>query len=242
MRPLAPFSSAGLILLALAAPGCKGGCDQAGAEQGGSAGSLSAPSRARFGNGGSCPNGSCPPVPGGVAAPPERRDQAQPPERARLPAFTDRGVADAGAQPAPATVVGRAVGPQAVRGPEALKGPPPPTHSGVKELRTQAEFDAALRTGTPMVVDWYGNSCPPCMRLMRPYQEAAAVLDGQVAFYKVNVETEGAPRLPRGGGIPQLAYFENGALVTSRNGLPPGVQMSGLKDWLVGALADRRLE
>lgn len=240
MRALAPLSSAGLLLLGLAASGCKGGCDQAGAESSG--GALSAPSPARFGGSSSCPGGNCSVAAGNVAPAPADRGQTPPQDRPGLPAFGDRRVADVSGQTAPQTVEGRPVGQPPPQGATALQGPPPPAHSGVKELSTQAEFDKAQRTGTPMLVDWYGQSCPPCRRLQGPYAEAARVLDGQVAFYKVDAHAPGAPQPPRGGGLPVLAFYENGALVSARNGLPPGVQMSGLKDWLVGALADKRLE
>lgn len=237
MRPLAPPSAAALLVLALAAPGCKGGCDDAGASSGSSP-NLSAPDRARFG--GSCSGGNCaaPAQPQPQAADSTAAQSLPPGSPGALPAFGDRRVADAGAGAAPEPVKARAVSPP----PQAAAGPPPPAHRGVKELETRDELDAALRAGTPMVVKWYGPQCVPCQMLAPAYEAAARVLDGQVAFYSVNSHGEGAPNIPEVKMLPGLAYYENGRLVTHRTGLPSGVRgTEPLKDWLVRALADRSL-
>lgn len=245
MRPLSPGSSALLLLLALAAPGCKGGCDQAGAGgatsgPGGDASSLGVPSSPRFG-GSNCPGGSCSAAGQSVALPAPGQGQDQSAVRS-LPAFSDRRVADASAQPAPAPVAGRAVVPPVQGREQPRQGPPPPAHSGVKELRTQAELDAALASGTPMVVKWYGPQCGPCRVLAPAYEDAARELDGQVAFYSVNSHGEGAPNIPQIQSLPGLAYYEGGRLLTHRNGLPAGVRAREvLKSWLIGALANRSL-
>lgn len=239
VRPLAPLSASFLALLALAAPGCKGGCDK-GAAGAGDASSLSAPSSPRFG-GSSCSGGACAASAAGYVAPPSGPGQ-DPAAVRSLPAFSDRRVADAGAQPAPERVAGRAVVPPVQGQEQPRQGPPPPAHSGVKELRTQAELDAALASGTPMVVKWYGPQCGPCRVLAPAYEDAARELDGQVAFYSVNSHGEGAPNIPQIQSLPGLAYYEGGRLLTHRNGLPAGVRArEALKSWLIGALANRSL-
>jgi thiol-disulfide isomerase/thioredoxin len=182
-----------------------------------------------------------PPPPHAVVPP---SGQGQDPAAVRaLPAFADRRVADAGNQPAPERVAGRAVvPPEALERDQPRPGPLPPSHSGVKELRTQAEFDAALASGTPMVVKWYGPQCGPCRVLAPAFEDAARELDGQVAFYSVNSHGEGAPNIPQVQSLPGLAYYEGGRLLTHRNGLPAGVRArEALKNWLIGALANRAL-
>jgi thiol-disulfide isomerase/thioredoxin len=255
VRPLAPLSCAFLLLLALVAPGCKGGCDQnaAGGAKSGAGGdaSLSAPSSPRFG-GSNCPGGSCPSSSASSYAAPPSGPGPDPAAVRRLPSFTDRRVADVGGQPAPERVAGRAVVPPGGQGPEQGRTgqePPPPAHSGVKELRSQAEFDAAKATGTPMIVKWSSASCGPCRRIEAGYVAAARVLDGQVAFYKVDVEQPGAPALPADGGVPQLAFYENRALVTQRVGAfgvpplnQPAQNEAAGRDWFVAALAERNLQ
>ena len=77
---------------------------------------------------------------------------------------------------------------------------------------TEREFDEIVVRGSRRVmVEFYAPWCGPCKALQPVVDEAALAFDGEVEFYKVNVdvETELAARLEV-LSVPTLIFFREG--------------------------------
>ena len=82
-----------------------------------------------------------------------------------------------------------------------------------KEVKTQAEFDAAVATGN-VLVDFWATWCGPCLMMGEKIAAELEPAMPDLTIVKVNVDE--APEIAAGFGImsiPALFCYKNGAKV-----------------------------
>lgn len=90
------------------------------------------------------------------------------------------------------------------------------------ELNAENFSEEVLRSGVPVLVDFWAEWCPPC-RAIAPVIEALAVdFEGTVKVAKVDVDQH--PELSAQydiSGIPALLFFKDGKVVERVTGVAP---------------------
>lgn len=88
---------------------------------------------------------------------------------------------------------------------------------------TDGSFDSdVLKSGTPVLVDFWAEWCGPCRALAPKLEEIAGELGSKLTIAKLNVdENPGTP--PQFGirGIPTMILFKNGKQVDQITGNHP---------------------
>ena len=96
---------------------------------------------------------------------------------------------------------------------------------------TDESFDQdVLKSGKPVLVDFWAEWCGPCKQIAPALEQIAAELGGQVTIAKVNIED--SPSTPsRYGvrGIPTLMLFKDGQMTSMKVGAMPKQK---ILDWL----------
>ena len=89
----------------------------------------------------------------------------------------------------------------------------------VKHL-TSENFEEEIVSSPVAIVDFWADWCGPCKRLAPIFEEAAEALQGEVNFYKVNVDEERELTLSFGiMSIPTMIIFKDGKLSAAVTGL-----------------------
>lgn len=81
---------------------------------------------------------------------------------------------------------------------------------------TKENYDAEVREekALPVVIDFWGPQCGPCMALMPQYAKMAEEFDGKVKFTKVDCSTNKRVAMGfRVMGLPTFLFFREGAEV-----------------------------
>ncbi|MDI6883740.1 MAG: thioredoxin [Hadesarchaea archaeon] len=79
---------------------------------------------------------------------------------------------------------------------------------------TDKTFDQIIKAHPIVVVDFWGQWCPPCHMIAPIIEELAKGYAGEVVFGKLNVDEEKAIAVKYGiTAIPTLLFFKNGKLV-----------------------------
>ena len=88
---------------------------------------------------------------------------------------------------------------------------------------TEGNFDdSVLKSGAPVLVDFWAEWCGPCKRLSPTMDALATEYAGKVTIGKLNVDEN--PNIPvkyQVRGIPTLLLFKGGEVVESVVGLAP---------------------
>lgn len=80
----------------------------------------------------------------------------------------------------------------------------------IKHL-TNDDFDSALKSGNPVLVDFWAPWCGPCKMIGPELEAAEKELSGTVDVAKVNVDDEGnLARKYRVMSIPTMILFKDG--------------------------------
>lgn len=103
-------------------------------------------------------------------------------------------------------------------------GATPGLAQGEMVKATSDEFFArdVLKSGKPVLVDFYADWCRPCKMLSPMVESLAKKYNGKVVFYKLNVDH--SPRtseLYSVQAIPALKIFRNGKVVAETLGEVP---------------------
>lgn len=110
-----------------------------------------------------------------------------------------------------------------------------PLFAGKPVAVDDASFErVVLRSGIPVVVDFWAAWCGPCRAFAPVFEQAARELEPRVRLAKL--DTEAAPATASRFGIrsiPTLALFRDGNEVTRRSGALPPAQFLA---WVRGAL------
>jgi thioredoxin 1 len=96
---------------------------------------------------------------------------------------------------------------------------------------SDTDFDAkVLKSGTPVLVDFWAEWCGPCRALAPALEAVAGELAGKVTVAKMNVEE--SPMMPSKYGIrniPTLILFKNGEVAATKVG---GMGQTDLMNWV----------
>lgn len=80
--------------------------------------------------------------------------------------------------------------------------------------------EEVLKADLPVLVDFWGPGCPPCVRLAPILEKIATDMAGKVKIVKVNVAQEYATAARYGiTMVPTLLFFKNGNITETVIGL-----------------------
>lgn len=108
---------------------------------------------------------------------------------------------------------------------------------GHEKVITDASFDAdVLKSGLPVVVDFWAEWCGPCRMLGPVVEKIAQANEGKVVVGKMNVDENPVTPGKFGiQGIPTLLFFKNGEKVGSIVGFNPQEKIQAKISELFGA-------
>jgi thioredoxin 1 len=93
-------------------------------------------------------------------------------------------------------------------------------------------FEAdVLRSGEPVVVDFYADWCPPCRAMTPVVEKLAAEFAGRVKIGKIDTDANQEIAIRYGVmGIPTLGLFKDGRLVDQLVGFPGSA--APVREWI----------
>ena len=97
---------------------------------------------------------------------------------------------------------------------------------------TDSTFDAdVLKSGTPVLVDFWAEWCGPCKMIAPVLEEVAVSHAGRVKIAKVDVDDNREIAAKYGiRGIPTLMLFKNGELAAQKVGALSKAQLTAFVD------------
>ena len=100
---------------------------------------------------------------------------------------------------------------------------------------SDATFEAeVLKSGEPVVVDFWAEWCGPCKMIGPVLDEIAGAMAGKVKIVKLNVDESPATATKYGiQSIPTLMIFKNGQMASRQIGAAPKQK---LEQWITTAV------
>jgi thioredoxin 1 len=109
----------------------------------------------------------------------------------------------------------------------ARKGSPPMASELIKHV-SDASFDSdVLKSGTPVLVDYWAEWCGPCKMIAPILDDVAGEYQGKLQIAKMNVdENRDVPAKFGIRGIPTLMLFKDGQLAATKVGALSKAQLT----------------
>ncbi|SEA79705.1 thioredoxin TrxA [Rubrimonas cliftonensis] len=100
---------------------------------------------------------------------------------------------------------------------------------------TDDSFESdVLKSGTPVVVDFWAEWCGPCKQIGPALEEIAGEMNGKVKIAKINIDDNpGAPSKYGVRGIPTLMLFKDGKVAATKVGAAPKTAIS---NWIAESI------
>ncbi|MCC2624193.1 MAG: thiol reductase thioredoxin [Burkholderiales bacterium] len=97
---------------------------------------------------------------------------------------------------------------------------------------TDTTFEAdAVKSGVPVLIDFWAEWCGPCRMLSPILDEIATAYEGKLKVVKVNVDESSATAATYGvRGIPTLLLMKDGQVVGTKVGNLPKSQLTAFID------------
>ena len=89
----------------------------------------------------------------------------------------------------------------------------------IKQVLNHAELQELIRTGKPILIDFFATWCGPCRAISPRFEDFSKAFDGRVTFIKVDVDQQ--PDISSALGVtalPTFIGFNNGSQVDSVRG------------------------
>ncbi len=88
---------------------------------------------------------------------------------------------------------------------------------------TDTSFDTeVLKSGTPVLVDFWAEWCGPCKQIAPALEELASEMGGKVVVAKLNIDENPTTPAKYGvRGIPTLMLFKGGEVTATKIGALP---------------------
>ena len=107
----------------------------------------------------------------------------------------------------------------------------------MKEIKNQAEYQAAINSGKPVLLDFYADWCGPCKVLTPTVERLADKYEDDFVIAKVNVDQN--PELAQTFGvrsIPALFFVADGAVKENLVGVQTEAALENkIKQYLVAS-------
>jgi thioredoxin 1 len=90
------------------------------------------------------------------------------------------------------------------------------------EISDSSFESEVVKSGIPVIVDFWAPWCAPCKRIAPILEELAQEYDGKVAIKKMNIDDNPlTPTKFNVRGIPNIVFFKNGEMVDQLVGAVP---------------------